>query len=320
MTTLLLQGARLGALRSVDLQLSPGPYVVLSNEAESLEALVALAAGRDAPHAGRVLLDGAAPAVTPAARRRIAALFEDEALPPGRTVQESVARALAARGEVAARAGRVLEDAGLARLAQQAPRSLAARELRSVALALALAHETATLLALHEPLTTLIAKAHVLALLEGHTARGAIVLATTTSSADANLLGGSWLCVELGRLHATATPRLGRGPWQQVLVEAADTRALSLLLHDSTLGLTTELSGPGALLKVSGPSLDDTVREIVTLARTHGIELTRIEPALPPVEALMAARAGLARGAYEASRVAAHGTEPTAAPYGGGTT
>jgi hypothetical protein len=41
------------------------------------------------------------------------------------------------------------------------------------------------------------------------------------------------------------------------------------------------------------------------LARKHAIEIQRIEAAVPPVEALMAARAGFARGAYEASRAAA---------------
>ena len=318
MTTLLFQGAGLGPLRSVDLQLAPGRYVVLSNEGESLRNLVALGAGREAPRVGRVLLDGAAPALAPDARRHIAALFEDEALPPGRTVEASVARALGARRESPAHAARLLADAGLAQLAQQASRELGPRELRSVALALALAHESATFVALHEPLTTLLAKQYVLDALERHTLRGAIVLATTTSSADANLLGGSWLCIELGRLQATPTPRLGRGPWQQVLVEASDARALSLLLHDSTLELTTELAGPASQLKVSGPALDETVREIITLSRKHGIELTRLEPALPPVEALLAARAGFARGAYEASRLAARDAQPAAPTYGTG--
>jgi ABC-type taurine transport system ATPase subunit len=318
MTTLLFQGAGLGPLRSVDLQLTTGRYVVLSNEGESLRSLVALAAGREAPRVGRVLLDGAAPVLAPEARRRVAALFDDEALPPGRSVERSVARALAARGETKRTAAQVLADAGIAQLAQLAARDLGPRELRSVGLALALAHDSATLVALHEPLTTLIAKQHVLAALERHTMRGAIVLTTTTSSADANQLGGSWLCVELGRLQATPTPRLGQGPWQQVLVEAVDVRALSLLLHESALGLTSELVGPAGQLKVSGPALDDTVREIIQLARKHGIELKRLEPALPPVEALLAARAGFARGAYEASRLAARDAAPALPPYGAG--
>lgn len=320
MTSALFQAAALGRLRAVDLQLSSGRYVVLSNEREPLCDLVALAAGRRAPSFGRVLVDAAAPAVAADVRRRIAALFEDETLPPAASVEASVRRALSARGDEPGRAAGVLAESGLAHLAGHPLRALGARDTRSVALALALAHDKACLLVLHEPLTTSLASTQVLEALDRHTARGAIVIATTSSSADANALGGSWLCIELGRLRATPElkPHLGSGPWQQLIVEAADARALSLLLHDSPLGLTTELSAPAAQLKVSGPTLDDTVREVIAIARRHGIEITRIEPALPPVEALMAARAGFARGAYEASRVAAHeAVRPAQAPYGG---
>jgi hypothetical protein len=102
-------------------------------------------------------------------------------------------------------------------------------------------------------------------------------------------------------------PRLGAGPWQQVLVETDDARALSQLLHDSPNGLSTELGLAPQLLKVTGPSLDVTVQELIALARKHGVEIRRIEATTPPVDTLMAARAGFARGAYEASRAAALG-------------
>jgi hypothetical protein len=248
-------------------------------------------------------------------------LFADEALPPARSVADSVERALAARGTAAGGASRLLEASGLAHLAGHAPRALGPRETRSVALALALAHETAQLFALHEPLTTLVPSSFVLAELDRHTARGAIVVTATSSSADANVLGGAWLCLELGRLRATPgpSPRLGAGPWQQLVVDTADARALAAALHESPLGLTTEQAS-ATQLKVSGTTLDETVREIARLAREHGVELTRIEPTLPPVEALMAARAGFARGAYEASRLAAHESVRAPASYGGGNT
>jgi ABC-type multidrug transport system ATPase subunit len=322
MSTALLRGAALGQLRGADLSLSGGRHVVLSNEHEPLRDLIDLLGGRRAPRAGRLLLDGVAPASSPATRRRVAALFADEALPPARSVAESVGRALAARGTSTDAASRVLEASSLTHLAGHAPRALGPRETRSVALALALAHDSAQLFALHEPLTTLVPSSFVLAELDRHTARGAIVLAATSSSADANALGGAWLCLELGRLRATpgASPRLGAGPWQQLLVDAADARALAATLHESPLGLTTEQVS-ATQLKVSGTTLDETVREIARLARQHGIELTRLEPTLPPVEALMAARAGFARGAYEASRLAAHeSVRPPVAPYGGGGT
>lgn len=309
-----LQSAALGALRAADLELVPGRYVALSSEREPLADLVSVLCGRDAPSRGRVALDGAPPSASPALRRRVAALLPEEALPPAKTVREGVAKALLARGGSGAEAEKVLEEAELARFAALRPDALGARETRSVALALALAHASADLLALHEPLATLLPAAFVLTRLDEHTTRGAIVLAATTSPADATLLGGAWLCVELGRVRATTgpAPRLGTGPWQQVSVETPDARALAQLLHESPLGLSSELGASARALKITGPALDVTVREVVALARAHGIEIGRIEAAVPPVEALMAARAGFARGAYEASRVAA---QAALAPY-----
>lgn len=301
--------AALGALRQANLDLTPGRYVVLCSESEPLLGLVALLSGREPPRAGQVWVDGIAPSSWGAVRRRIAALYADEALPPADTVQAAVAKAMTARGDDGERALHVLEGAGLARLAPLAPRHLDARETRSVALALALSHHAAQLLVLHEPLTTLVPSAAVTQELDFHTSQGAIVLCTTTSPADAALLGGRWLCIELGRIDgADASPiRLGRGQWQQVLVETSDPHALARLLQASPLDLACELGGSARSLKVTGPALDITVREVVTSARQHQLEIYRIEASVPPVEALMAARAGYARGAYEAARAAALG-------------
>jgi ABC-type transport system involved in cytochrome c biogenesis ATPase subunit len=304
-----LRAVTLGALHGADLELVPGRYVALSNEGPPLWDLIAVLSGVQPPRSGSLLVDGVSPAASPDLRKKIAALLADESLPPASSVLRSVAQVLAARGADPSHAARVLESSELSRFAELPTAALGARETRSVALALALAHDSAELFALHEPLATLLPSALVLPRLDEHTARGALIVAATTSPADATLLGGAWLCVELGRVRATPgpAPRLGVGPWQQVLVEATDARALAQLLHDSALGLSSELGASGNSLKVVGPALDVTVREVVALARAHGIELTRIEAAVPPVEALMAARQGFARGAYEASRAAALG-------------
>jgi len=294
-----LRAAALGQLRSADVDLMPGRYVVLASEGEALRNLVAVLAGREPPRSGHVLLDGTAPARHPETRKKVAALFADEVLLPAKTVLGSVSRALAARG-AANTASQLLANAELSQLTDIAVTALGPRETRSVALALALAHDTATLFALHEPLTTLIPAAFVL---------GRLDEPATTSPADASLLGGQWLCVEFGRLRVMpgTTPRLGAGPWQQVLVETNDARALSQALQASAHGLTTELGAAKGSLKVLGPALDITVHEVITLARQHQIELHRIEASVPPVEALMAARAGFARAAYEAARVVTQG-------------
>jgi hypothetical protein len=78
--------------------------------------------------------------------------------------------------------------------------------------------------------------------------------------------------------------------------------------------LSSELGATPRSLKVTGPALDVTVRELVTLARQNDLEIFRIEAAVPPVEALLAARAGYARGAYEAARAAALGALPGPPP------
>jgi ABC-type taurine transport system ATPase subunit len=310
-----LRAAALGPLRSADLDLTPGRYVVLGSEREPQVALVAVLTGAEQPQRGLALLDGRSPSASPEARRQVAALLGEEALPPAKTVHDSVARALAARGGNTSAAAGLLADAGLQLLAPIAPNRLAPRETRSVALALALAHDTAELFALHEPLTTLLAASFVLARLDQHTARGALVLTCTTSPAEARVLGGQWLSLEQGRVRAPdgTTARLGTGPWQQVFVETPDARTLSQLLLDSPHGLSTELVSPDAL-HVIGPALDTTVRALLELARDHGLSLRRIEAAVPPVEALLAARAGFARAAYEASRAAALGADPNHPP------
>jgi ABC-type sulfate/molybdate transport systems ATPase subunit len=279
---------------------------VLASESEPLQALVAILSGREAPSSGRVRLGDSAPSATPQTRRSIAALFADEALPPASNVESSVALALETRGDTPKRATELLTAAGLDELRGLRPGSLDQRATRSVALALALAHEQAALLALHEPLSTSLDAAWVLRELDRHTARGAIVLATTTSSADALLLGGSWLSLELGRVRSDAatTPRLGAGPFQRVVVEADDANALARLLQASPLQLTLIASAPRSL-EIIGPALDITVHEVVALSREHGIELRRVTATVAPVEVLMAARAGFARGAYEAARAAA---------------
>ncbi len=302
-----LQAAGLGALRSADLDLGPGRYVVLSSEPGTLPALTALLAGRAAPRRGRVLLDGVAPASAPALRRRVAAVFEDEGLPPASSVLAGVELALSLRGQDRARGRALLASAGLEHLAALAPAALTARDLRAVALALALAHDQAALLVLHEPLSSSLSRQALLEGLERHTLRGATIVSTTASSADAAALGGEWLSIELGRLAASAPPRLGAGPWQQVVVACADSPALARALHDGALGLAVEVGVEPGTLRVTGSALDATVSEVIRLARERELEIFRIEPIAPPVEVLLAARAGFARGAYEAARVAALG-------------
>lgn len=282
--------AALGELRYVDLELAPGRYVALSTDREALGDLTSLLTGERAPRRGRVLLDGAPPAQSPALRRQTAALLARETLPPASTTLAAVSLALSARGEAPSRAPEILESYGLASLAGSS--RLTWQETRSVALALALAHESAKLLALFEPLTTTLARDWVLEKLDQHTERGAIVVCSTTNVSDALQLGGAFLNVELGQLRGVArtAPRLGAGPWQQVLVESPNAPALAQLLSGSPLGLVAKLEPGDGSFKLTGPALDVTVREALRLARESSFEITRIEPAVPSTEILLGAR------------------------------
>ena len=301
-----------------DLELAPGRFVVLSKEREPLAVLVALLSGRALPHRGQLWLDGVMPAGSPEMRRKVASLFEDEALPPASVVERSVEKALVARGENPSRAAAVLRDASLTHFATARPDKLGSRELRSIALALALAHDGAELLALHEPLTTLVPSSFVMNALDRFTSRGALVLTTTTSPADAASLGGRCLAVEFGRVHSSNPEgmRLGPGAWQEVLIESPEASQLLQLLHESAPDLAVESGGATQSLKIKGVALDDTVRRVIELARQRALEILRIEATAPPVDALLAARAGFARAAYEASRRAVVVGSP--APPGSG--
>jgi len=57
-----LEGAALAQLRSAELKLEPGRYVVLSSEGDALSCLIAVLAGRQPPSKGQVLVDGLPPA------------------------------------------------------------------------------------------------------------------------------------------------------------------------------------------------------------------------------------------------------------------
>ena len=129
---------------------------------------------------------------------------------------------------------------------------------------------------------------------------------TTTSPADATTLGGSGCASSSGGCAPPGhSARLGAGPWQQVLVETRTrgrSRALAARVPARPVDRAGRLAGA---LKVRGSRARRHGARADSLARKHGHRAHRIEAAVPPVEALLAARAGFARGAYEAARLAA---------------
>jgi ABC-type multidrug transport system ATPase subunit len=313
-----LRGASSGELRRADLALGAGRFVVLSTEVPALGSLANVVIGQRAPRSGQVTFRGREPARSPALRARMATLLDVEELAPARTVVESVGAMLAARGEAPTQARHLLAEYELDALALAAPELLSQRERRSIALALALSHPNAELCVLFEPLSTQLARASVLSLLDQRVSKGALVINLTSSSADAAQLGGGLLLLELGRVAMLGpgnSPPLGGLQQSELIVEASDLRELARALHESPLALGLELTQGARSLRVRGAALDAAAREVMAAARSGSIEITRLEPCMPAVEALLAARAGSARGAYEAAR--AHAFEQTrGAPAG----
>ncbi|HMA28239.1 MAG TPA: ATP-binding cassette domain-containing protein [Thermoanaerobaculia bacterium] len=180
------------ALGHASLSLSKGELVLLEGPSGSGKTtLLSLAAGLLTPDRGVVLLCGIAidardPVACRARRRRdVGFVFQRPSLLAGLSVRENVllAASLAglSRDRASAETARVLESLGLSRLAERRPDELSGGEEQRVAVARALVHRPAVVLA-DEPTGSLDAAAgravaHTLAALAR--ARGAAVLVAT---------------------------------------------------------------------------------------------------------------------------------------------
>jgi putative ABC transport system ATP-binding protein len=159
--------------------------------------LLNLISGIDSPDGGRVLLEGvdvhalAEPERTLLRRRRIGFVFQFFNLIPTLTVGENVALPLELLGDDEAsaqrRAAALLEEVGLGGLAQRYPETLSGGEQQRAAIARALSHRPALLLA-DEPTGNLDEDTggHIVELLSGLTGRqGTTLLLVTHSTAIA---------------------------------------------------------------------------------------------------------------------------------------
>jgi len=295
-------------LYNVSASFTAGTHVVLGSERDGTGTFVQLAAGIVAPATGRVLLDGVSAWSNARTRRRIASLSAEETLLPARDVTGAIALALRARGD-ARSALSVLDDAGLARLATQRLSDLTAREARAVTLSIALSHREPALLALHEPLNAvgILHDEFVLQALARFSAAGAIVLCSASRLEDAARLGGTASALErglwLGSAHA-------RPPLSTITlrIHTPEPRRLAARLSEAPDISGVEWAG-GQELLVHGSELEALAHSVVANARAEAIRITALKQDCPPLEALAAARAGLAQAYYERARAA--GNAPT---------
>ena len=145
-------------LCDVSVTLQPGEYVAIVGESGvGKSTLLNLIAGLDVPGAGEILLEGRDLARldererTLLRRRRMGFVFQAFHLLPHLNVGRNVALPLALNGhggrEVDGRVAELLDAVGLADRADSLPRELSGGELQRVAVARALAHRPALVLA-----------------------------------------------------------------------------------------------------------------------------------------------------------------------------
>ena len=171
-------------LREVSLEVRRGEFIAIMGESGvGKSTLLNLIAGLDVPDAGRILLDGTEltalddSARTLVRRRRMGFVFQAFHLLPHLTVARNVRLPLDLAGMAAADADRrtrsVLGALGIESLAPDYPRTLSGGEAQRAAIARALVHEPALVLA-DEPTGNLDAESasEVLVLLRDQVKRG----------------------------------------------------------------------------------------------------------------------------------------------------
>ena len=155
-------------LKGVSMELNRGEVVsLLGPSGSGKTTLLRAVAGLEVPHEGvirigdRVVFDGAQGIELPAEKRNLGLVFQSYALWPHRTVYDNVAYGLKLRkiggADARQRIDKVLEQLGLAHLAQRFPHQLSGGQQQRVAIARALVYNPPVIL-LDEPLSNLDAK------------------------------------------------------------------------------------------------------------------------------------------------------------------
>jgi ABC-type taurine transport system ATPase subunit len=301
MSELAFEAAGAGALLRADLRIEPGLRVVFSQSTAALATLVALASGAQAPQRGRVVLDGAPPATSPALRRRIAALLAFEFLPPAKDVRSAVERVLKARGDER-EASTLLGALGFLARAGTKVGSLDASERRSLALGLALHHPQASLIALFEPLaaTHTLEPSSIQELIAERARAGAIVLVATASQDVTAAFGGAHLEIEGGVLRPAVPQVAPRGVPCSLYVETPAPQQLigALSTDQAVSGVFWNEQQAPELVALSGSDLDALGRVVARAASAAGVPITRVTHSAPlPGPAHAAAGGAFAPGA-----------------------
>jgi ABC-type transport system involved in cytochrome c biogenesis ATPase subunit len=285
-TTLELIQVRSGPILMADARLGSGLTVVTGEGRSALSRLVELASGLEHPRQGRVLLDGADPHASAALRKGIAAVLGTERLPLARTVLAAAERVLTTRADER-RAAAVLDEAGLGAWSGRRSADLDATETRAVALALALSHRRARLLALTDPFRvgSGIGADFVRDALRRHSGSGAIVLVTLTDPEPLRAFTAQRLELRGGFL-GNARPGLGLFQGSVALqTRTADPQRLVKALADEPAAAGVrwdEHAAPGIVVAL-GSDLEALATALSHAAGSAGVQIEAIVPAMMPV-------------------------------------
>jgi len=314
-----------GALRDLSLAFGPGHHVVLGSPGDGASVLVELISGLRAPARGQVRVTGKDPAKDPKVRAALGTLLAHEPTVSAKTVKSWVEQVVATRGDPRSGA-ELLEEMSLSGWATRSPGSLDSAERRSIAMAIALAVQRPSVLALFEPLAYLPAVPQKLVLnrIETAAAAGACVLSVTASPRQASRLGPSAWILDHGRIvRRTGAPlaeQLCPGTAPELLIRVDSPRALLARLAEcpAVAGLRWNEGSNRGELRVSGADLGRLSLDVLRATRDANVRLLSLMPALPLLESVQAADAGLARGAYERALEVARGAgRARAAPPAG---
>ena len=217
-----LGDARVRALDGLTLEFATGTFTaIVGRSGSGKSTLLNLAAGLDQPTSGEVLLAGQPlsrlgdDAVTRLRRERVGVVYQFFHLLPTLDVRENVALPLLLEGvrerEALARAGVLLTEVGLESRARARPHTLSGGELQRAAVARALVHEPALVLA-DEPTGNLDTRsaAQVVGLLASLVRRHGATLVLVTHSAEASSAAERVVTLSDGRVvHDAPVTRAG---------------------------------------------------------------------------------------------------------------
>jgi ABC-type sugar transport system ATPase subunit len=230
------------AVDGVDLEVAPGELLAIVGPSGcGKTTLLRLVAGLERPTGGEAWLGGERLDPLPPRQRRVAMVFQQPALYPGRTVAGNLSFGLRLRGvpqaEIERRVAQAAAAVGLEGLLDRRPETLSGGEQQRVALGRALAGQPRLFL-FDEPLSQLDApvraelRAEIKALLRR---LGVPTLYVTHDQEEALWLGDRVAVMRAGRFHQVASPQsVYHAPADRFVAGFVGAPAMNFLAADVT--------------------------------------------------------------------------------------